>query len=370
MVLIWNSSWNDIKIFINYKRNNCVFMTGIEILNHNYQPNYEEPRGGAKTSSSTTTKVQVDTQNAEKKAADSYRRHLSRIKDSGIKWVRLEAADIEVVKYACTIGLNVIAIVKSQTAIYDSLGIKEIRYFPWNWGKIWGSYVEKKVEELSSIGVKVWQVDNELNHPGQNLLPSQNPRLAQDIVRIGANAIRNIDPTATITVNLNYSPPLIKARDFIMAYRFLRDIEGVPLHILGMDYYKGGWSAFCPGSPSEYAMDVENHHKLWSGDILIMETGFCTYPDNGSLHESQCDFMKSVFSSLDALIKKASWFKGVMWYEYSSKHWGFPCEDYFGLHYIDGLEEHKKLAWNEFLNLLRNYDASGKIFGVQYHLYP
>ncbi len=38
----------------------------------------------------------------------------------------------------------------------------------------------------------------------------------------------------------------IEATDFIIAFRSLRDKKGIPLHILGMDYYKGDWNGFSP----------------------------------------------------------------------------------------------------------------------------
>jgi uncharacterized FlaG/YvyC family protein len=69
-----------------------------------------------------------------------------------------------------------------------------------------------------------------------------------------AETIRDLDSTAKIAVNLLYCPLFnkevekiiesidrkIPPEEFMDAFKSLRDTEGVPLDILGMDYYKGG----------------------------------------------------------------------------------------------------------------------------------
>jgi hypothetical protein len=316
-----------------------------------------------------------------------HQQHLDRIQEAGIKWVRLEAADAGAVEYACQIGLDVIAIVKSQTALKDA-GEDCLCYCPsCDWGSIWKDYVADQARGLSPLGVKIWQVDNELNHPLQNPLPAGNIDLAMDIIRIGARTIKGIDPSAKIAVNLNYCPPQIdpsmpEDNNFIKALKSLRDDEHVPLDILGMDYYKGGWGGsggddigdFCPGAAEDYPMDIKCHHDLWRGDVMIMETGFCTNPigellDIGATNGCQANFVNSVFSCMGDHIKNSQWFKGIIWYEYYSKHDIELCEEYFGLHYIGGLDGDKKPAWDDFVNLIGQYNKFNKILGIQYHYY-
>jgi hypothetical protein len=311
----------------------------------------------------------------------NHREHLKRIRRAGIKWVRLEAADAEDIEYACHLGLNVIAIVKSQTALKDADAACKCYCPSCNWSGIWRGYVCERVRELGQFGVKLWQVDNELNHPIQNPIPSQDIGLALNIIKIGSETIRDLDPTAKIAANLNYCPIAIDPATFIAKLKSLRDDESVPLDILGMDYYGGGWGVgggdsvdLCPGSPKDYARDIKGHHDLWHGDMMIMETGFCTSPITDSLddhetNECQRRFVNSVFSTMGEYIKNCSWFKGIIWYEYHSKHDFEICEDYFGLHYIGGLKEDEKPAWHDFVKLTKEYNQFNKILGIQYHCY-
>lgn len=93
-----------------------------------------------------------------------YREHLDRICHSGIKWVRMEAEDVDAIKYACENCLNVIAIVKSRTALQNTDRACR-NYCLCDWSGICREYIKEKMRELDGSGVKSWQVDNELNHP-------------------------------------------------------------------------------------------------------------------------------------------------------------------------------------------------------------
>jgi hypothetical protein len=344
------------------------------------RPSSKGPANGIKLSAKDN-KIRYDISYNPKANNKNYQEHLDRIQDAGIKWVRLEAADAEAIEYASQKKLNVIAIVKSKTALKDA-GVACQCYCPnCDWGDIWKEYIAERVRELGPFGVKIWQVDNELNHPLQNPLPAGNIELAMDIIKIGAETIRTLDPTAKIAVNLNYCPIAIDPAAFISKFKSLRDDESVPLDILGMDYYKGGWGGvkgdwgdLCPGKPKDYPIDIDHHHELWLGDMMIMETGFCTAPigDTSEINttkECQRKFVNRVFYHMDEHIENCSWFKGIIWYEYHSKHDFEICEDYFGLHYIGGLEEDKKPAWDDFVSLIEEHNQFNKILGIQYHCY-
>ena len=128
-----------------------------------------------------------------------------------------------------------------------------------------------------------------------------------------------------------------------------------------MDIYRATWHG---GAPKDYPTDLERYHDLWGKDVMIMETGFCT----GILGRSEADqanHVKEVFQVLDNYIKEVPWFKGIMWYVYSSSHSGLPCERYFGLHLRNGQKE--KPAWAEFVENVNRYKKYGKILGITYH---
>ncbi len=299
----------------------------------------------------------------------SYEKHLHRIKNEGIQWVRIEAGNDpvtdDVIKFACQIGLDVIVILRSKTALQGT-GLLCENYVPlFDWGKIWEDYVKQKVQEFKSLGIRFWQVDNELNHPGHNPIPSADRDLRKDIIRIGANAIKSSDPDARIMVNLfSHSLNALAIIQDIVDYRFLRD-AGVPIHILGMDYYRGSWDI---GDPLMYPLELTAHQAIWGGDMMIMETGFSSYPDNTEERVHQTSYVREIFQYLEDFFKMVSWFKGLVFYEYKSNHADMPVEDYFGLHYEGGLEADSKPAWDEFVKQIRVYNEYSKILGITYHL--
>jgi hypothetical protein len=127
-----------------------------------------------------------------------------------------------------------------------------------------------------------------------------------------------------------------------------------------MDIFRGSWHR---GTPDNYPQDLKFYHDLWKGDIMIMETGYCTGAKR--TEADQAEHVKMVFRSLDQYIKFVPWFKGLIWYEYHSNHSKIPCESFFGLHYQDGMKE--KLAWGEFVRNVEKYRKYNKIFGVAYH---
>lgn len=300
--------------------------------------------------------------------------HLKKIKDSGINWVRLEAnpgnlqETVDLVQQAQGLGLNVIMIVRSLTFLrqhHPDLCPRDFLCYLPGWGKPWEDYVKDVVTRLKPYGVKVWQIDNELNHGIHNPLPSLNLPLRADIVRIGANAVKAVDPSATITVNLFHHSQITDTIGNIALYRALRDVDKVPIDILGMDYYRGSWDE---GTPFDYISDLSIHQALWGGDVMIMETGYCTSIagfDNPIGRAAQVGYVQTLFTALGPFIQSAPWFRGIMFYEYHSMNSGLPCENFFGLHEADGLTE--KPAWAEFTKQVQQYNPSGKWLGIMYH---
>jgi hypothetical protein len=255
-------------------------------------------------------------------------------------------------------GLRIIAAIKSKE-ILRGLGFGTKSYFSSsNWIEKWKMYVQKAQKELEPY-VDIWQIDNELNHPWHNPIPSLNFDLAQDILRIGANVVKNKSPKTKVAVNLFYkmrSPlpvPFITYPSDASLIRKLKEQLVDKIDILGMDIYRGTWHL---GKPADYLKDLEYYHDLWGGDVMIMETGYCTGFLRSEVQQAQ--YVKNVFNSLDGFIRNTPWFKGIMWYEFHSKHSGFPCEEFFGLH---------EKAWKEFVQNAKRYEPYNKMIGITYH---
>lgn len=293
------------------------------------------------------------------------------MKNAGVKWVRMDVkkpieSSLNPFTEANKLGLKVIAVIKSKTML-RGLGHGADNYLPGSdWGGKWRESVKEAIINLGPF-VDIWQIDNELNHPWHNPIPSCNIQLAVDIVKGGADAVKNMIPEAKVAVNLffNVGGPvpisnidIIRDEPFII--KFKEELKE-KIDILGMDIYKGTWHK---GSPVNYPDDLNRYHELWEGDIIITETGFCT----GILGRSevhQAHHVKEAFQSLDDNIRNIPWFRGIMWYEYDSKHSGFPCENSFGLHKENGFEE--KPAWEEFVKMMIKYKRCDKILGITYH---
>jgi hypothetical protein len=293
------------------------------------------------------------------------------MKDTGINWVRLDVTkplgnSIKVFKEAHDLGLKVIGVVTSKRMLRD-LGFGTRYYIPGsNWGDKWKKYVEE-VASLFDPFVEIWQIDNELNHPLHNLIPSMNTQLALDIIESGADVIKKINSEAELAVNLFYElkgpfhiPGLSIVRDKPFILRFKERLEN-KIDILGLDIYRGTWHG---GGPGSYPADVTHYRELWGGDVMIMETGFCT-GIFGRSEADQANYVNQVFRYLDNYIKDAPWFRGIAWYVYRSSYAGIPCENFFGLHKNDGFIE--KPAWREFTDKVQQYNQSGKIISITYH---
>jgi hypothetical protein len=297
--------------------------------------------------------------------------HLQKMKKAGIEWIRMDVKkpinrSIDIFKEASEMGFNIIGVVKSRTML-KGLGFGCEKYLPGSdWAGKWKERAQEAVQVLGSY-VKIWQIDNELNHPWHNPIPSANVQLASDIVKIGAEAVKKEDPKARLAVNLFYKiegpAPLnfisfIRDEAFIL--KFKKELKGI-IDILGMDIYRSTWHK---STPEKYSDDLKRYHDLWEGDVMIMETGFCTGIFDRT-DADQANHIKEVFQNLEKHIKSSSWFKGIAWYEYKSKHSGLPCEEFFGLHRSDGIEE--KPAWNEFVKNVKRYREYNKILGMTYH---
>jgi hypothetical protein len=293
------------------------------------------------------------------------------MKNAGLNWVRLDvtkpmSSSIKVFKEAHDLGLKVIGVVTSKRMLRDlEFGTKN--YLPGsNWGDKWKKSVEK-VARLFDPYVEIWQIDNELNHPWHNFIPSKNTQLALDIIESGADAIKKINSETELAVNLFYELkgpfhipglPIIRDKPFILRYKERLENK---IDILGLDIYRGSWHV---GGPESYPEDVMHYRELWGGDVMIMETGFCT-DAFGRSEVDQANYVRQVFESLDKYFFKVPWFRGIVWYVYRSSHEGVPCENFFGLHRNDGSSE--KPAWREFTEKLKQYNQSGKILGITYH---
>ncbi len=298
-----------------------------------------------------------------------YRDHLSRIQNAGIEWVRMDAKkplarSKEVFSEARNLGLHVLCVITSKNMLSGS-GFGTRNFFPGSgWDDKWKIKVRKAVEELGEY-VDIWQMDNELNHPGHNFLPWLNKGLALDIVEVGIDAARDIDPHLKVAVNLFFRrgsiiPGLYLPNDGPLIKKY-KERLGNKIDFLGMDIYRGTWHR---GDPSSYHDDLSRYHDLWGGEIMIMETGYCL----GALDHTplgQEAHVEEVFDSIKNHCQNSSWFSGMFWYEYNSKHWGLPCEEFFGLHKGNGIIP--KPAWERFFQKIMEFKQYNKILGITYH---
>lgn len=294
--------------------------------------------------------------------------HLQKIKRAGVDWARMDVFEpmgecVSLFKEAHDQDIKVIAIIKSKTML-KGLGLGTRMFLQSsNWGAKWK---RRMVEVASALEpyVEIWQIGNELNHFWHNTIPSMNSELSADIVDVGAEAVREIDPDAKLAANLFYRVGLpipglsiIRYEPFILRYKErLRD----KIDILGLDIYRPTWHR---GTPADYPNDLDYYHDLWEGDVMILETGYCTGLFGGS-EADQADHVKLVFQHLEDYISNVPWFVGIVWYVFKSSHSGLPCENFFGLHKHEGFEE--KPAWGVFVDMVRRYSGYGKILGITY----
>lgn len=296
--------------------------------------------------------------------------HLQKMKNQGVNWVRLDVTkpieySLKLFKDAHDLGLKVIGVVTSKRMLRD-LSFGKKNYFPGSsWGKEWKKFVEETAY-LFDPYVEIWQIDNELNHPWHNFLPSMNTKLALDIIESGVDAVKKTNSEAKLAVNLFHelkgpfqAPGICFIRDKPFILGFKERLDG-RIDILGMDIYRGTWHL---GNPAQYPEDLKRYHDLWKGDVMIMETGFCTGIFGRSEGDS-ANYIAQVFKSLDNHLKNAPWFKGIVWYVFRSSDSGIPCENFFGLHRHDGFAE--KPAWIEFIEKVNQYNKYDKVLGVTY----
>lgn len=274
---------------------------------------------------------------------------MDKAKADGVKWLRRDLfkndqGSKDFVNSAKTRGIDVMGIIKSDP-------FKP--YYPWtNWGAGWKDYVKTVVTE-NKHWVKTWQCDNELNHGGHNSYTAANKALRNDVIRICVQGVLEADPTAqTILVNLYYGDGFNNAGD-ITQYRDLRN-SGVRIDALALDMYRATYST---GNPTQYDDDFLWARGIWGGNMLMGETGFCTY--GSRLPSHQANYVVQTYSTLSPAFQAANpWYKGTLFYE--SKDSGVPqwyetsiqkCEKTFGL-LTTSLAE--KPAWDTFASYNRN----------------
>lgn len=299
----------------------------------------------------------------------NYIQHLAKLKNSGVDWVRMDAKkplsrNKDVFKEASDLNLNVLCVMTTKNML-SGYGFGKKNYFPGSdWNDIWKANVRSVVQEIGDY-VKIWQIDNELNHPWHNFLPWLNKGLALKIVKEGIDAIREYDSGSKVAVNLFFRrgtliPGLYFPDDRGLITRYKEKL-GERIDILGLDIYRNSWHK---GTPASYHNDLTRYHDIWGGDIMIMETGYCLDSFDHT-PEGQKKYVNEVFNSIRAHTAGSPWFAGMFWYEFHSKHQGLPCEEFFGLHGRDGLSE--KPAWENFKERVYEFKRFKKIFGITYH---
>ncbi|UCE75460.1 MAG: hypothetical protein JSV56_07100 [Methanomassiliicoccales archaeon] len=297
--------------------------------------------------------------------------HLEKMKKAGVNWIRMDVKKPinkceHLFKEAHEMGLYVIAAVNSKEMLKGKGFFCEKYFSSCDWKEEWKIRIEEAARKLSPY-IDIWQIDNELNHPWHNPIPWINSQLALDIVEVGVDALKKENPKAKTSVNVFYRlggpldiPGLYFIRDTPIILKYKEKLKN-KIDILGMDIYRGTWHG---GTPARYPYDLERYHDLWEGDVIIMETGYCT----GILGRSearQAHHVKQVFQALDNHIKNVDWFLGIVWYVFESDHSGIPCEEHFGLHRREDF--HEKKAWEKFAENVKRYNRYDKVLGITYH---
>lgn len=291
---------------------------------------------------------------------------LDKAKVSGVKFIRRDlfpgsqdgGDSQKLVNEAKARGIQVIGIVgsapfKPYVSFWYLCG-----WWSWcyhDWGVKWQEYVRTVINE-NKHWVRDWQIDNELNHPWHNTFTAANTQLRMDIVRMGVQAALQADPYLRATmVNLYWYGDWFHDLLNVTLYRALRD-SGVRLDMLGLDIYRATYSS---GSPYQYDDDFQWAHSIWQGNMLMTETGFCTFGLRTSEH--QANYLVETYTTMNSFQARNPWYKGTLLYESSDagiawpwEWWETPiqkCEKTFGLLYTDEIAE--KPAWDTFADYNR-----------------
>lgn len=288
---------------------------------------------------------------------------LDKARASGVKFIRRDLVprsqdggdSQNYVNAAKARGIQVIGIVKSNpfqpyVSFWYLCGWWSWCYY--DWGVEWQEYMRTVINE-NKHWVKDWQIDNELNHPIHNFYTAANKQLRMDIVRMGVQAALQADPyLRTTMVNLYWYGDWFHDMLDITLYRNLRD-SGVRLDMLGLDIYRATYSW---GSPYQYDDDFQWAHSIWQGNMLMSETGFCTFGPRTNEH--QANYLVETYTTMNSFQARNPWYKGTLIYESSDagvpQWWETPiqmCEKTFGLLYTDEITE--KPAWDTFADYNR-----------------
>lgn len=275
---------------------------------------------------------------------------MDKAKAGGVQWLRRDLfkgdqGSKDFVSAAAARGISVMGIVKSDpfkpyVSYWYPCGWKMCFY---DWGAEWKNYVKAVVNE-NKYWVKDWQCDNELNHAGHNSYTAVNKALRKDVIRICVQGVLEADPAArTVLVNLYYGDGFDNSGD-ITLYRDLRN-SGVRMDALAIDIYRATYST---GNPTQYGSDFTGAHNIWGGNMLMGETGFCTF--SARSYADQSNYVVQTYSTLSPAFQAANpWFKGTLFYESSDAKSGtLNCEENFGLLKSDHATE--KTAWATFVN--------------------
>jgi len=283
---------------------------------------------------------------------------LNKIKDNGIKWLRIHFAwkEIErekgfynftlydhVVSLSKQLGLNILGIIGAGIEDYLPVWLKEEGGID---NENYMNYLEvfaERVIQRYNKDVKIWQLENELNHVsffkwmGWRKGNWSDLKI-REILTILSNITKKYNLTSVVNVIVNNPNWLF----------FLQNLVewGINFDVIGIDYYPNYLDDYdiMPGDPNKgiKIYDEINKAKQFNKKIIITEVGYSTYNENHSKENQAVFFEKVIIGSILANITD------IFIYRYDDHVLGSDIEANFGL--IDYFHN-PKLAWYKIKEL-------------------
>ncbi|MFX1519125.1 MAG: beta-galactosidase [Promethearchaeota archaeon] len=158
------------------------------------------------------------------------------------------------------------------------------------------AFIRTVVERYRAY-VDYWQIENELN---MRVSPARWNKIVRFYERMCA-AVRELDPSAQIVINLNCDVPLWS--------HFINLIRNLDFDIIGLDSYPGTYSGAPPSIWSTYIRDAERTGK----EVMITEAGYSTF-DALHTEEKQDHYVQALLSTLSDFD-----LCGIVWFEFNDE---------------------------------------------------
>jgi hypothetical protein len=158
------------------------------------------------------------------------------------------------------------------------------------------AFIRTVVERYKAY-VDYWQIENELN---MRVSPARWNKIVGFYERT-CTAVRELDPSAQIVINLNCDVPLWS--------HFINLIRNLDFDIIGLDSYPGTYSGAPPSIWSTYIREAERTGK----EVMITEAGYSTF-DALHTEEKQDHYVQALLSTLSDFD-----LSGILWFEFNDE---------------------------------------------------